>query len=76
MSDSHDSAEALVLAWTSLYTLGLPAPVKRARIDEISSDLWEHSREGRCERAGRDRYHPSGSDTPGPRRSPGCCLAY
>jgi hypothetical protein len=45
MSDSHVSAEALVLAWTSLYTLGLPAPVKRARIDEISSDLWEHSRE-------------------------------
>ena len=34
-------AFALVRVWTSLYTIGMPAPLADARRAEIESDLWE-----------------------------------
>jgi hypothetical protein len=34
-------APALVRAWAALYTWGLPETERRARRDEIESDLWE-----------------------------------
>ena len=32
---------AIVRAWTAVYTWGLPEAERRARRDEIESDLWE-----------------------------------
>ena len=34
-------AKALVLAWTRLYTAGLPAEMRQRRCAEIESDVWE-----------------------------------
>jgi hypothetical protein len=35
-------ASRAALAWARVYTSGMPEHVRRARIDELSSDLWEH----------------------------------
>ena len=35
------AAIAVVRAWTTVYTLGLPAADRERRRDEIDSDLWE-----------------------------------
>ena len=32
----------LALTWARLYTRGMPDTARRARLDELSSDLWEH----------------------------------
>ena len=34
-------AKALVLAWTRLYTAGLPDEMRARRCAEIESDVWE-----------------------------------
>jgi len=34
-------ATLLTRGWTSVYTAGLPSGERRARLDEIESDLWE-----------------------------------
>jgi hypothetical protein len=31
--------------WVRLYTIGLPEEVRKARQDEIKSDIWEHSQD-------------------------------
>jgi hypothetical protein len=46
MTSVEALAGAVVRAWTFLYTIGAPAPIREARRDEIASDLWEHAREG------------------------------
>ena len=44
-------ASRVALAWARVYTRGMPDPTRRARLDELASDLWEHldhaSRRGR-----------------------------
>jgi hypothetical protein len=38
-------ATALAGAWTTLYTAGMPAAIRRTRRNEIASDLWEYCAE-------------------------------
>lgn len=35
-------AAALALLWVQVYTAGLPQPKRESRLEEITSDLWEH----------------------------------
>jgi hypothetical protein len=35
-------ASRLAHAWARIYTRGMPEPERRARLDELASDLWEH----------------------------------
>ena len=35
-------ASRVALAWARIYTRGMPDPERRARLDELASDLWEH----------------------------------
>jgi hypothetical protein len=44
MNAASTLAETLVRSWVAVYTRGLPASLRRERIDEIVSDLWEHQR--------------------------------
>lgn len=43
----------LARSWVAVYTRGLPAPVRRERRDEITSDLWEQQRAAEEKGAGR-----------------------
>jgi hypothetical protein len=36
-------AARLALAWARVYTRGMPDGDRRARMDELASDLWEHA---------------------------------
>jgi hypothetical protein len=47
---SRKLACALVRLWARVYTLGLPAGARTARLAELESDLWE---------SGHDRRRPS-----------------
>lgn len=40
-------AAGFVRWWVRLYTLGLPSDERRARLEEIESDIWEQSEFGR-----------------------------
>jgi hypothetical protein len=46
-------APRIVLTWARLYTSGMPDVRRRARLDEVASDLWEHVEHGTT--AGRRR---------------------
>jgi hypothetical protein len=35
-------AARATLVWARLYTSGMPEELRRARLDELASDLWEH----------------------------------
>jgi hypothetical protein len=39
----------LVEAWVSFYTIGLPADIRKARRDEMRSEVWEHLTYARTE---------------------------
>jgi hypothetical protein len=36
----------VAIGWARLYTRGMPATRRRARLDELASDLWEHAHDG------------------------------
>lgn len=46
MISAEALAAAVVRAWTFVYTIGMSAPIREARRDEIASDLWEHVHAG------------------------------
>ena len=47
MATANSRATRLIRAWTSMYTRGLPDQVKRERMAEIESDLWEQYHDSR-----------------------------
>ena len=53
MNDRLKLTGAIVRAWVGFYTLGLHEELRRERLDEIDSDLWEHEREAETTKAGR-----------------------